>query len=209
MGALLLIPLPYPSAVPLRFLPPPPPLPNRECHGSTSFGRVLSLGVCLLVFLLAGMVCAGLEDHPTFYFLLSITCVSGWLSLLRFAMGWESLAHFVVMIRQMVVEDVSRFLGVAGILLAAFTHAFFILGRFEWDAFGTVLFRALLALVGEGEVEVDNELGPRTGNTLFQVIYLVSGSLILLNVLIAMSAWQESTLLLVEGRFAPPAPLLD
>jgi hypothetical protein len=90
------------------------------------------------------------------------------------------------MIQKMVVEDVSRFLGVAGILLAAFAHAFFILGRFTSDEFGTVLFRSLLALVGEGEVQVDSAEGPRTGNTAFQVAYLVGGSLVLLNVLIAM-----------------------
>ena len=74
----------------------------------------------------------------------------------------------------------------AGILLAAFAHAFFILGRFENRAFGTVLFRSLLALVGEGEVQVDSAEGPRAGNTAFQVAYLVGGSLVLLNVLIAM-----------------------
>jgi hypothetical protein len=90
------------------------------------------------------------------------------------------------MIQKMVVEDVSRFLGVAGILLAAFAHAFFILGRFENSDFGRVLFRSLLALVGEGEVQVDSAEGPRPGNTAFQVAYLVGGSLVLLNVLIAM-----------------------
>ena len=159
-----------------------------DSHGSTSFGRYMSLLVGLLVHICCWLVHSGMGESPLYFLSLSFTCVMGWLSLLRYAMGWEMLAHFVVMIREMVVNDLVRFLGVAGVLLIAFAHAFFILGHFSPGAFGTVLFRSLMALVGEGEVEVDREEGPRLGYTAFQVAYLISGSLMLLNVLIAMSA---------------------
>lgn len=159
-----------------------------DSHGSTSFGRHMSLLVGLLVHFCCWLVHSGKGESPLFFLALSFTCVMGWLSLLRYAMGWEMLAHFVVMIKEMVMNDLMRFLGVAGVLLLAFAHAFFILGHFSPGAFGTVLFRSLMALVGEGEVEVDREEGPRLGYTAFQVAYLISGSLMLLNVLIAMSA---------------------
>jgi hypothetical protein len=51
--------------------------------------------VCLLVFFLCALVLGGGDGHPVFFITLSVTCCLGWLSLLRFAMGWESLAHFV------------------------------------------------------------------------------------------------------------------
>lgn len=155
-----------------------------DSHGSTFFGRFFSLSITSLVGVLAALVHFGAEDHAAFYFLLSTTSVLGWLSLVRFAMGWSRLAHFVIMIKQMFQEDITRFLGIASILVASFAHAFFILGRFHPKDAGLVLFRSLLALVGEGEVEVESD--PRQGITVFQVSFLIIGSLIFLNVLIAM-----------------------
>ena len=81
-------------------VPPPPPAALlaaylTQCHGSTSLGRLVSLSVCLLVFFLCALVLGGGEEHPAFFVALSLTCCISWLSLLRFAMGWESLAHFV------------------------------------------------------------------------------------------------------------------
>ena len=73
-------------------------------HGSTFFGRFFSLSITCLVGILAALVRCGAEDHAAFYFLLSTTAVLGWLSLVRFAMGWSRLAHFVIMC----VDDCAR-----------------------------------------------------------------------------------------------------
>ena len=52
--------------------------------------------------------------------------------------------------------------------------------------FFSVWFRSLRALVGEGAVETPDDTATRSGITAFQVVYLIAGSLMLLNVLIAM-----------------------
>jgi hypothetical protein len=154
-----------------------------DCHGSTFFGRFFSFTITVLVGFLTVLISINAQEHAAFHFVLSTTLVLSYLSLVRFAMGLPRLAHFVIMIKQMFTEDIMRFLGIAVIILAAFTHAFFILGRFQPSEFGLVLFRSFLALVGEGEVETEN---PIYGITVFQVSFLIVGSLMLLNVLIAM-----------------------
>jgi hypothetical protein len=166
------------SGEPLSFL--------SVAHGSTFFSRFFSLSRSLLVVLLAAMARGGAQEHPLFHFFLALTCVLSYMSLVRFAMGPADLAHFVIMIKEMVVTDMLRFMGVAAILLVAFAHAFFILGRFPAADYFVVWFRALLALVGEGEVELPENVEARSGITAFQVVYLIAGSLMLLNVLIAM-----------------------
>lgn len=157
-------------------------------HGSTILARFFSTSTTLLFMAMAYMVQVGQEGGETFHFLLALCGVLCYLKLVRFTMALATVGQFIIMLKVMFFNDVLRFMGIATILIAAFANAFFVLGRYEgWGDAGVVLFRSMIAFVGEGEgMESRGEEGPREGMWIFSVVFLIVGSVMLLNVLIAM-----------------------
>jgi hypothetical protein len=122
-----------------------------------------------------------------FLFTLSGFSVCSYLKLVRFTMGVSTVGQFVIMLKVMFFNDVLRFMGISGILIAAFSNAFYVLGGYQgWSGVGQVLYRAFQSFLGEGEVSASDGKEAHGGMWVYSLVFLIVGSLILVNVLIAM-----------------------
>ncbi|KAK3582984.1 hypothetical protein CHS0354_027109 [Potamilus streckersoni] len=134
------------------------------------------------------------------YFLAAAICI-GWLMSIAFTRGVKMIHYFYRLLLNMILRDVSRFVIVYLFVMLAFGFALHVLFQVseaiaqKYDTPGDTLFLSFNMLLGMDAlygqtVDVDTEFSKvgrsATYSKIFYIIYLVLGTIVLLNLLIAM-----------------------
>lgn len=158
----------------------------------------------------AWLVLVALRNDKNDYVLAVVLCL-GWLSTIAFTGGIKGIHYFWRMLRNMVVRDIFRFLVFYTIVWFAFTfafHAIFQISESIVDTYptpGDTLFMVFNLMIGMAEIFDDNyedgmsAVGRSTAySKVLYMFYIVSSTIILLNLLIAMMNDSYSSILAHE-----------
>ncbi|KAL3837009.1 hypothetical protein ACJMK2_022402, partial [Sinanodonta woodiana] len=175
----------------------------------TGRGKALSMFVhytLLIVSLLfAGLVAAWIGLFSVRYafqdyFLAAAICI-GWLMCIAFTRGVKMIHYFYRLLLTIIIRDVSRFIIVYLFVMFAFGFALHLLFQVsdtiaqKYDTPGDTLFLSFNMLLGMDalygqDLDLDTEFGKigrsATYSKIFYIVYLALGTIILLNLLIAM-----------------------
>ena len=158
--------------------------------------RFIYLAYAVLVC--AWIVLFTLDYRYQDYFLAAVICV-GWLLSIGFTRGIRLVHYFYKLLLNMIVRDVSRFVVVYLFVLMAFGFAFHVLFQVStlivntYETPGDTLFLTFNLMIGMGDL-FDGTIADGMGAVgrsdvyikILYLIYMVLGTVILLNLLIAM-----------------------
>lgn len=159
------------------------------CKGAAFIENTCSLSFCLGVVYVAVMR-LGIGTTQDEAIVLAPLSVVGWGYTLFFLMAFPSTGPLVVMMIKMLSQDVTLFITIYAIFLVGFSQAFYI--QFQEDSFlefGMRLKSCFVTMLGDIDFEsyMDNEKVVHPWlSTLLITLYIVSISVMLLNLLIAM-----------------------
>ena len=116
-------------------------------------------------------------------FWLGLACPVAYSSLFFFLLAWEYTGPLVLMIVEMLVNDVMRFLRIYLVFLCGFSQAFFVLDNRKDGLFGLHFGAVKLFETTLGNFQLDDAIGL---NALLIVFFVVIVAVLMLNLLIAM-----------------------
>lgn len=127
--------------------------------------------------------------------ILSCSVIFGWVYTLDFLRGFATLHHFIVIIRQMILGDIIKFLLIFLTLLMAFSLGYVVvIGGTVTSAGGSVIYMAFNWMLGMGDsieyVKFEYDVFVRN----LYAGYMICSAIVLLNLLIAMMPGSYSNL---------------
>ena len=122
---------------------------------------------------------------------LGLTCPIAWSSIFFYLLAWKSTGTLVIMIGEMLVKDVLRFLSVYVVFLVGFSQAFFVLDNNQKGLLGLrfgllTLFEATLGDFELGEAKKEGGTSSTFLSLALIVMFVVIVAVLMINLLIAM-----------------------
>jgi len=148
---------------------------------------------CICIWLAATM--RFMHENTAEDIFIAFAVVIGWIHLLNYHTGTSLTGAFVVMIQKMIVYDISRFASIYLVLLFGFAQAFFLLYRVpDIGSFQSIpgsIMATFLMSFGEFDYDILVELGNiNLARGIFAhfffISFIVLGTILMLNLLIAM-----------------------
>lgn len=152
--------------------------------GSALLENTLSCTFCGCIFLVTILA---VFDHPAQSAVLALASLAGWSYLFFFLLAWRLTGPMVVMIHQMLTNDVLRFCLIYLVFLMGFAQSFFVL--FEsvgWLGFVHAIQTCFVAMLGDFDLEQFADSPYTAVSVGLLVVYVVTITILLLNLLIAM-----------------------
>lgn len=122
---------------------------------------------------------------------LGLTCPIAWSSIFFYLLAWKSTGTLVIMIGEMLVKDVLRFLSVYVVFLVGFSQAFFVLDNNQKGLLGLrfgllTLFEATLGDFELGDAKKEGLTSSTFLSLALIVMFVVIVAVLMINLLIAM-----------------------